>query len=102
MSRYDQVGKVATSIRTVNGYTRITYHQTVVVKFSNTEVRLDSGGYRTATTKVRMNQASNQYNLGFQVYQSKHDWYVVTRSANGEYDWDHPIPFVDGMRITRA
>jgi hypothetical protein len=35
------------------------------------------GRTETATTKLRMNQASNQFNLGFSVYQKDYRWYVV-------------------------
>ena len=37
---------------------------------------LNTGGYFTATTKTRMNQASRQFNLGFLVFQEDFKWYV--------------------------
>ena len=55
----------------------VVYHNTEVVKVINdNQVVLNNGGYYTATTKRRMNQASMQYNLGFSVYQSEFCWYV--------------------------
>ena len=77
MTQTQQVKGVATSVRTEDGVTIVRYHQTDVVKFDTHHVTLNSGGYRTATTKVRMMQASNQFDLGFAVYQKAFDWFVV-------------------------
>ena len=52
------------------------YRDTVVVKWSRRYLVLNSGGWRSATTKLRMNQAANQFSLGYQVYQENFDWYV--------------------------
>lgn len=77
---------------------RVQYHDTVVVsRDANGLVTLDSGGYRTVTTKLRMNQTSNQYGLGYSVFQKAGDWFVCVGR-----DWDHRIPFTDGMTIDTA
>lgn len=90
-----RVGRKATTVGTHadTGHTVVTYHETPVVKFNDNEIVLDSGGWKTATTRVRMNQASNQYELGFQVYQKNGEWFV---NINGK-----TIPFEDGMSIPR-
>ena len=94
MGQNSKVGAHKTTVRTDGGCTHVTYHHTCVVKFNSDEIILDSGGWRTVTSKLRMNQASNQYGLGFSVYQKDHVWYV-----------DGPgVPlkrFSDGMVITR-
>ena len=54
----------------------VRYHQTDVVKFNHEKIILNSGGWNTFTTKTRMNQASNQFGLGYYVYQRDFDWYV--------------------------
>ena len=69
MAQLDRVGSVHTSVYTEDGYTRVVYHSTCVVKFNQDKIILNSGGWYTQTTKNRMNQASSQYNLGYQVYQ---------------------------------
>ncbi len=76
MANMYKIGTTATTIRTENGYTIIRYHQTDVVKFNQDEVILNTGGWWTATTKARMNQASNQFDLGFRVYQHNYKWFV--------------------------
>lgn len=61
--------------------TQVWYHNTCVVEFNPERIRLYAGRWKTATTKLRMNQASNQFMLGYHVYQEKHGWYV--RLADG-------------------
>jgi len=64
----------------------VTYHNTAVVKLINDRYAvLNSGGYRTNTTKRRMNQASLQYALGFEVYQVNFVWYVSIGNEVCEY-----------------
>ena len=72
----------------------VAYHNTIVVRVSDEELILNSGGWQTSTTKRRMNQASLQYNLGFSVYQADFCWYV---SYNGNV-----IPFKDNMVLKRG
>ena len=76
MSQLQTVGTVHTNVRTVDGVKSITYHDTIVVEFDDNTIWLDTGGWYTITTKTRMNQAANQFDLGFQVWQSKGEWYV--------------------------
>jgi hypothetical protein len=97
MARTDTVGKTATSVYTdSNGWICVQYHDTVVIKWNSQSITLDSGGRLTKTTKLRINQASNQYNLGVQVYQQKGVWFVSHMAlAEGV------APFVDGMTIPR-
>ena len=93
MAQQYSVGRRSTTIATEKGTTRVTYHQTVVVAFSDKKIILDSGGWRTATTKTRMNQASVQFGLGFSVFQRRFEWFV---------DWQgKELPFRDGMVLRR-
>ena len=83
MGQMQKIGQVATTVRTVNDpargdVTTVVYHNTIVVQFDRDAVKLDHGGWDTPTTKVRMNQASNQFDLGFHVSQMDFDWYVNT------------------------
>ena len=95
MAQTTQLGRHATTVATENGWTRITYHQTVVVKFNQRTVVLNSGGWMTATTKTRMNQASNQFDLGFQVFQKDFGWFV--ERPDGE-----TVDFGNGMEFGRT
>jgi hypothetical protein len=78
MSQTHTLGKTATTISRHGENTIITYHSTPVVTFDSEWVHLDTGGWETVTTKLRMNQASSQFNLGYHVYQKDYQWFVVT------------------------
>ncbi len=107
MAQTQIIGKTATSVKTIEGITVVKYHQTNVVEIERTgkgkglnwkpvvKVTLRSGGWRTLTTKVRMNQAANQFGLDFQVYQENFEWYVqVGGHGNGK-----TLQFEDGMEF---
>ena len=88
----DTIGTHKTSCATIqdpssNKVLIVTYHSTPVVKVINDRyVVLNSGGYRTNTTKRRMNQASLQYLLGFEVYQVDFQWYVSLGEEIAPYE----------------
>ena len=64
----------------------IVYHRTRIVKFSVDErAVLNTGGWRTSTTKARLNAC------GFNVWQEVGNWYLTVRDIT--YD------FVDGIEI---
>ena len=87
------IGTHKTNVINDNNVLMVCYHNTPVVKITDDEIILNSGGWLTATTKRRMNQASLQYNLGFAVYQVNFSWYV-------DYKGD-TIPFEDGLRLKK-
>lgn len=95
MAQQNEVRGRSTAIFTdETNMTRIIYHKTAVVSFDAEKIILNSGGYKTATTKTRMNQAANQFRLGFQVIQKDFDWYVLFKGEK--------IPFDDGMILKRG
>ena len=62
-------------------------HSTYIVKFrANGDVIIDSGGWRTVTTKERINRYA--FNGPDGVYQEDYQWYVSWRTIE---------PFEDGM-----
>ena len=86
MSQTSKIGKTATRVyQDEDGYTCVQYHDTVVVRFNDEKIILNSGGWFTNTTKLRINQASNQFALHFQLYQEKNIWKVRVG------DWDNPF-----------
>lgn len=93
MAQTQVVRGVKTEIVTRAGYTEIIYRGTTVVQFNDDKIILNSNGWQTVTTKARMTQTSNQYDLGFKVYQKKHCWYVDYRGTTVDYR--------DNMVITR-
>lgn len=80
---------------TVNGARHYVYHRTaVVIVNADNSIRLDSGGWRTATTLRAMNQASAQDELGFRVFQRRGDWFVTWQGRE--------LPFVDQILLTHT
>lgn len=94
MTQQQRIGRTATSVSgDGEGNTEIRYHSTRVVTFNEDLIVLDSGGWYSNTTKTRMNQASNTFNLGYQVFQRKHHWYVDFGGKT--------FPYVNHMRLDR-
>ena len=79
------IGTHKTEVFTENGVTYVKYHNTRVVAFSENAIILDTGGWFTPTTKTRMNQTSNAFGLGFQVYQKNYEWYVENINGNVQH-----------------
>jgi hypothetical protein len=72
---------VATAVKVKDGVGRVTYRGTDVVTWDKDSVTLATGGWSTATTKTRMNQAANQFDLGYRVFQRHWNWYVETKAG---------------------
>ena len=97
MIQYEKIGSHKTTVTPSSdgiSKTRVTYHDTDVVTFNHAEVTLNTGGYFTSTTKKRMNQSSDEFSLGFAVFQKNFEFFV--RIQNGDV-----IPF-EGNKITFA
>ncbi len=80
MTTTHTLGRVATSIRPLpdkSGF-QVWYHKTPVVTVTDKTIVLNTGGWRTVTTKRRMNQAANQFGLGFSVHQADFAWTIST------------------------
>jgi len=94
MASNQKVGSHKTTIFTDDsGFINVVYHSTPVVKFNDQKIILDTGGWYSNTTKLRMNQASNQFNLGYRVFQKKGKWFISFP--------DKTIDFVDKAVIDR-
>lgn len=68
------------------GQTQVIFYNTPVVSFNNKQIILNSGGWWTMSTKKRMNQVSDFYNLGFRVFQKAGDWFVDYKNAVERFD----------------
>ena len=74
-----------------DGWTVVRLHYTDIVMFNGGDVVLNSGGWKTSTTKRRMNEASAEFNLGFTVWQKYYNWFVDFEGKTYE--------FTDGMKL---
>ena len=81
------IGKAHTRIiEEGNGFTRVLYHITPVVRFNGSTIILKHNGWKTATTKRRINQASCHFGLGVHVEQRQGRWYVNNREWPDDKD----------------
>ena len=88
-----KIGPTATKVFGNADNLEVYYHSTCVVQTQGRTITLKTGGWWTVTTKGRMNQASNQFNLGYSVFQKKGEWFILIRKT-GEV-----IPF-DNSEVT--
>ena len=87
MAKTDKVGKHMTSKgRNDQGQTTVTYWDTDVVSWDHKVIILDTGGWGSATTKLRMNQASQEFGLGYRVWQKDFNWYVDYEGETLEFN----------------
>ena len=80
---------VATTIETVDGWTRMVYHNTCVAKCDpvNRQFVLNTGGYKTVTTKKRINQFFDMFDIPYYITQRDFEWFVVYKGTNKEVDF---------------
>lgn len=75
----------------VCGGVAIQLHRTKIITFNNDgSVVLDSGGYRSRTTKDRLNGAL--VGLGYRIFQKDFDWRITSPNGGKAY-------VADGMEI---
>lgn len=81
MARTNRIGSHATNVlRDGTGRIIVRYHSTDVVTVEpDKRIVLNTGGWMTATTKLRMNQAANSLSLGYSVFQQARKWFVSWR-----------------------
>jgi hypothetical protein len=98
MAQTQKVQGTATKVtHGANGNVAVVYHRTTVaernIRNGQTCIKLNSGGWKTVTTKRHINQFANEFCGGaFNVYQKAGDWFVQKG--------DEVIPFVDGIEFT--
>jgi hypothetical protein len=97
MAQTARIGKRNTTItRGTDGSVSVRYHSTdVVMVTARGVVTLNTGGWRTVTTKTRMNQAANQFGLGFMVSQKDRVWTVRVLGRDGDWSKARVVKFDD-------
>lgn len=97
MAAQSEIGRAHTRVYNDEyGFTYVKYHHTVVVRFDGKSVVLNSDGHKTNTTRVRMNQTAQQYNLPYKVIQSNFKWYVEIDKSGL---FERVVDFKDKMEI---
>lgn len=76
--------KATRVIRTESGI-GVRYHETIVVEYLPEGIKLNSGGYRTMTTKERINEALSALPVRVSVSQTAGVWYIGASKRNSAY-----------------
>lgn len=80
MKKYIELRKKGnTSIKNENSIITVRFHETDIITHDtkNKTIILDSGGWRTPTTKNRINQYLSENNIGLGIFQKKGKWYIA-------------------------
>lgn len=80
-------GTATEILELANNVTAVVYQDAAVVKFNDNRIVLTApDAAKSQTTKLRMNQASYQFGLGYYVVKRRNRWYVYksTIDANGK------------------
>ena len=90
-----------TTLETKDGWTRMVYHRTCVAEYNPflRVVRLNSGGWRTVTTKHRINQFFRTFDIPYSLYQSKGDWFISNPKHTRLDDKFMILEFKDNMEF---
>jgi hypothetical protein len=69
------------------------YSTKIVEILPSGSILLCTGGHETATTKARMNQASEEFGLGYRVRSKNFEWYVTddTTKEEGVFEGDDAV-----------
>jgi len=92
MPSMQKLSDYATTVAGDGDAMRVTYHSAVIVEWTAETVTLRTGGWDTVTTRRKMNQASNQFGLGYQVFRHDGDSFV-RRPDGGEMPLDSVTTF---------
>jgi len=90
MSKLASQGFTGNEVSTTVTPTTCKYHNTVIFEYdpATRVVMLNTDGWKSSTTKRRMNQCAEHWRLPFYVYQKDHVWYVGLWEGPLEFDTD--------------
>lgn len=80
-----------TRVENSDGVAYVFLHNNLIAKVGETWLELFDGGYRSATTKSRLNAILRCHGNGEGIYQKSYQWFIST--GNGDQ------PFVSGIRL---
>ena len=84
--KWNRLSSYKTKIARFDNGAIVTYQTTNIVEFNAERVHLDTGGWQSVTTKRKMNQAANQFDLGYSVTQVNHVWWIWTKAGRFRFE----------------
>jgi hypothetical protein len=88
------ISKSCRVINYINGDKTIKLYVTDILQFKGNKIILSSGGYKTTTTKARINQFLP---YGLKVYQQNYQWYIEDK--RDIYSTIKKVEFFDGIEL---
>ena len=88
MPRMNKLSNYRTAIFMCDGWQCVVYAETIIVRWNDDTILLNTGGWKSVTTKRKMNQASRQFNLGYAVYQKDYCWFLRVFERDAWERWD--------------
>lgn len=70
---------------------RIKFYDTNIVSFDDNRIILDTGGFKTPSTRRHMNEVSKTFDLGFNITSEKHVWEIHYKGEIIQFDKDKII-----------
>lgn len=67
----------STMRRLPDGTIEVVLYSTLIIKLNKDQLTLNSGGYRTATTKRYINKYLKQLSISYQIIQRSFQWFVI-------------------------
>lgn len=80
-----------TTVTFEDGVSTVTLHGNKIAEVGETWLKLYDGGWRTATTKARLNAILSAHGNGERVFQKDYQWFI---KLNGEV-----VPFESGLLL---
>lgn len=81
-----------TEVITISNVSFVYLFSNLIAMVGDTWLHLEDGGYKSKTTKSRLNAILAAHGNGEYIYQKKGDWYM--KNGDGSV-----IPFVSGMKM---
>jgi hypothetical protein len=80
-----------TQVINIEGVSFVYLYSNLIAIVGDTWLELFDGGYKSATTKSRLNAILQAHSNGEYVYQKNFDWFVSTK--------DGEVPFGNGIKL---
>lgn len=80
-----------TQVVNIDGVSFVYLYSNLIAMVADTWLELFDGGYKSTTTKSRLNAILSAHGNGERVYQKDFTWFVSTK--------DGDVPFGDGIKL---
>jgi hypothetical protein len=80
-----------TQVVNIEGVSFVYLYNNLIAMVGDTWLELFDGGWKTNTTKARLNSILQEHGAGERVYQKNFEWFISTK--------DGEVPFGNGIKL---